>query len=208
MTASARARTYDEDHTKKRLAKNADLFATDAGDALEEGLLPRLQLDQLHAFERLGGGVDASVLHLHELTLNGGEACGHVPGERDHEQDDHCTCQSGVAELCIRRGWRNDLIEEHDERDDDLEGTGPDGLEVAGSEKDAKRLRCDVLELLTVHFHEIHNPALIELGSSRRTETESFVVSTDKACNYSIHHGNATRAKTQARTKAKVEVVT
>ena len=41
------------------LAEDANLLAADAGDALEEGLLPGLKLDELHALERLGGGVDA-----------------------------------------------------------------------------------------------------------------------------------------------------
>lgn len=122
------------------LAEDADLLAADAGDALEEGLLPGLQLDELHALECLGGGVDAAVLHLHELRLDGGEARGHVAGEGDHEQDDHRARQRGQAQLGVRRGRRSHLVEEHHERDDDLEGSGPDGLQVAGSEEGVKEV--------------------------------------------------------------------
>ena len=68
------------------LAEDADLLAADAGDALEEGLLPGLQLDELHALERLGGGVDAAVLHLHELALNGGQLLADEARHGDHEQ--------------------------------------------------------------------------------------------------------------------------
>ena len=121
------------------LVEDANLLAADAGDALEEGLLPGLQLDELHALERLGGGVDAAVLHLHELRLDGGEARGHVAGEGDHEQDDHRARQRGQAQLGVRRGRRSHLVEEH-ERDDDMEGSGPDGLQVAGSDEGVKEV--------------------------------------------------------------------
>lgn len=124
----------------RALAEDANLLAADAGDALEEGLLPGLKLDELHALERLGGGVDAAVLHLHELRLDGGEARGHVAGEGDHEQDDHRARQRGQAQLGVRRGRRSHLVEEHHERDDDLEGSGPDGLQVAGSDEGVKEV--------------------------------------------------------------------
>ena len=121
-------------------AQHGELVAAEAGDALEEGLLPGLQLDKLHALERLGGGVDAAVLHPHELRLDGGEARGHVAGEGDHEQDYHRARQRGQAQLGVRRGRRSHLVEEHHERDDDLEGSGPDGLQVAGSEEGGKEV--------------------------------------------------------------------
>ena len=121
-------------------AQHGELVAAEAGDALEEGLLPGLQLDKLHALERLGGGVDAAVLHPHELRLDGGEARGHVAGEGDHEQDDHRARQRGQAQLGVRRGRRSHLVEEHHERDDDLEGSGPDGLQVAGSDEGVKEV--------------------------------------------------------------------
>ena len=70
-------------------AQHGELVAAEAGDALEEGLLPGLQLDQLHALERLGGGVDAAVLHLHELALNGGQLLADEARHGDHEQH-HC----------------------------------------------------------------------------------------------------------------------
>ena len=64
------------------------------------------------------------------------------------------------------------LVEQHDERHDDLEGSGPDGLEVAVREGENEEVRGDVLELLTVHLHQIHDLALIELGAGGGTQTQ------------------------------------
>ena len=64
------------------------------------------------------------------------------------------------------------LVEQHDERHDNLEGSGPDGLEVAASEEKSKEVRGDVLELLTVHLHQIHDLALVELGAGGGTQTQ------------------------------------
>ena len=71
-----------------------------------------------------------------------------------------------------------------------------------------RRLRGDVLELLTVHLHEIHDLALIELRPSRGAETERLVVATGDEQTGSVHHGDAARTETEARAEAQVEVVT
>ena len=158
--------------TRHPLAQHRQLVAADARDALEEGLLPRLQLDQLHALQRLGGGVDAVVLHLHQLRLDLGEVRRHHAGERDHQQDHHRAGERGETELQVSAVESVHLVEQHDERHDDLEGSGPDGLEVAVREGENEEVRGDILELLTVHLHQIHDLALIELGAGGGTQTQ------------------------------------
>ena len=84
-------------------AQHGELVAAEAGDALEEGLLPGLQLDKLHALERLGGGVDAAVLHPHELALNGGQLLADEARHGDHEQHYGHARQRRGAQLRWRR---------------------------------------------------------------------------------------------------------
>ena len=74
--------------------------------------------------------------------------------------------------------------------------------------REGRRLRRDVLDLLTVHLHEIHDLALIELRPSRGAETERLVVATGDEQTGSVHHGDAARTETEARAEAQVEVVT
>ena len=74
--------------------------------------------------------------------------------------------------------------------------------------REGRRLRGDVLELLTVHLHEIHDLALIELRPSGGAETERLVVAVGDERKGSVHHGDAARTETEARAKAQVEVVT
>ena len=112
---SAPTRTYDEVMSQHPLAQHRQLVAADARDALEEGLLPRLQLDQLHAFQRLGGGVDAVVLHLHQLTLNARQLLRDEPCDRNHENHHHHACHRCWAELGVSMGAHRHLAPEQDQ---------------------------------------------------------------------------------------------
>ena len=115
-----------------------------------------MQLDEFDAFEGFGGRVDSLVLHFHELLLDRRELCGDQARERDHEENHDDASDRGPLKL----------QPEENHRSHDLEGARPDRLEV----------RSDILELLTVHFHQIHDLALVVQRSRGGAEAQRLVV--------------------------------
>ena len=111
---SAPTRTYGEVMPQHPLAQHRQLVAADARDALEEGLLPRLQLDQLHALQRLRQHAHARVLHLHPLLLDVSRAVGKEVDEGEQSEGDESDRDGGPAELRVRRGDGGHSTVEHD----------------------------------------------------------------------------------------------
>lgn len=159
------------------LAKHGEFGIANPRNSLQKGPLPGLQLDELHALESLGGGVDSLVFHLHELLLDGRQLRGDQARERDHEENHDDAANRGPLQL----------QPEENHRPHDLEGTRPNRLEI----------RSDVLELLTVHFHEIHDFALVVQRAGSGAQTKRFIV----------HHCDAARTETKPGSEAKIEVV-
>ena len=81
------------------LAEDANLLAADAGDALEEGLLPGLQLDELHTVQRLGHDLETLVLPLHQLLLDRGQVGGLLANGRNGEKHESGAEEGGHADL-------------------------------------------------------------------------------------------------------------
>ena len=149
--------------TRHPLAQYCQLVAANARDALQEGFLPRLQLDQLHALQCLRQHAHARVLHFHPLLLDVSRTVGKEVDEWEQSESDESDRDGGPAELCVRRREGGHSTVEHDQGNDDLEGSGPNGLDVSLSEEKRVGMRGRVFQLVAVSFHHAQNLALAVL---------------------------------------------